>query len=340
MHCAHCRQAITGRYMRVGKLAFHPEHFLCRACQSPIQGSFQVFQGAFLHPACYEAKHAPRCAVCTQPLVGRHVVHEGKPMHDVCYGKHFAKQCDLCRRMIVGAYVTDYWGHTYHAEHTREFAECMYCGKLVHPAISGGGTTYPDKRAVCRGCHKTAVHRDADGQRVVASVRARMAGWGVDLGNLVVPVRLIDRNQLSTMLKGGPHASMRRVSGFAGMTWEAQGKSVQNKKASIYLLNGMPLSVLEATAAHELMHVWNFFNGPRHAFALEEGSCNYMSYRVHEAQGGELADYHIDCLMKDPDPAYGEGFRKVKRYADRHGFERLLTMLQRSSDFPVLGGLF
>ena len=340
MVCAGCRQGINGRVLRVGKLAFHPEHFVCRACQKPIQSSFNVHQGMFLHPDCFAAKYAPRCGLCDQALTGKYVVHEGKNSHERCYGQHLATRCDLCQRMIVGTALTNYWGHTYHAEHAREFAECLYCGKLVHPAISGGGTTYPDARAICRGCHKTAVHREADGQRVVVAVRARMAGWGVDLGTLPVPVRFVDRVKLSTMLKGGPHASMKRVSGFAAMRWEHQGRVVQNKQATVYLLTGMPLASLEATAAHELMHVWNFFNGPKHAFALEEGSCNYMAYRIHQEQGGAMADYHIDCLMKDPDPAYGVGFRKVKRYVERHGFERLLTLLRRSADFPLLDGLF
>lgn len=341
MVCAHCRQGISGQFLRVGRLAFHPEHFVCRSCNKPIAGTFNVHNGMFLHPECFASKYAPQCALCHEPLSGKYVVHEKQNYHQQCYGQHLAKKCMVCSRMIVGTSLTDYWGNVYHAEHAREFAACLYCSKLVHPHVSGGGVTYPDARAVCRGCHKTAVHREADAQRVVASVRKRMASWGVDLGELAVPVKFVDRTRLSTMLKGGPHASMKRVSGFASMTWQTTpGRQVQNKQATIYLLTGMPLGALEATAAHELMHVWNFFNGPRHAFALEEGSCNYMAYRIHEAQGDEMAAYHIDSLMKDPDPAYGVGFRKVKRYVDRHGFERLLTLLRRSQDFPLLDAMF
>lgn len=338
MHCAHCRQAISGRFLRVGKLAFHPEHFLCRACGGAIAGQFNVHQGAFLHPACYAESHAPRCAACAEALVGRYVTHQGKPYHERCYGTHFAADCAVCRRKIVGTSLTDYWGNTYHAEHAREFGDCLYCGKLVHPAISGGGTTYADGRVVCRNCHRTAVHRPNDALGVVARTRAKLAGWGVDLGGLDVPVQVIDRFQLARMLKGGPHASLRRVSGFAAMRWEGKGRA--NKQATVYLLHGMPLGWLEATAAHELMHVWNFYAGPPHSFALEEGSCNYMSYRMHEEQADEMAGFHIDCLMKDPHPGYGVGFRKVKRYVERHGFEKLLGMLKTSRDFPLLEGIF
>lgn len=379
MVCAHCRQGISGQYLRVGRLAFHPEHFLCASCGQAIKGSYNTHQGRCFHPACYTEDHAPRCAhcqraisgkyvmlerkalhnecarpymeahnppcaQCAKPLLDRHVTHEGRKFHPDCFSKHVAIACSVCRQGIIGEYLTDYWGHSYHAAHAREFATCLYCSRLLHPTTGGGGgLVYPDGRAICRVCHKTAVHRDTDGRRTVERMRATLAGWGVDLGDIQVPVKFVDRNQLAGMLARGPHQHFKRVSGFASMNWERMGREVRNKQATIYLLTGMPLGWLEGTAAHELMHVWNFHNGPQHSFALEEGSCNYMSFRIHEAQQGRgdaMAAYHIDALMKDPDPAYGVGFRKVRKYVDRHGFDRMLSLLKSSRDFPVLDGLF
>lgn len=340
MHCAHCRQAIAGPYMKAGSLAFHPEHFLCKACSQPIKGSYNVHQGLWLHPQCFEARYAPRCAICEKAITGKYIQSEGQVYHERCYGEHKAEKCEVCLRMIVGPYVTDYWGHTYHAQHTREFGTCTYCSKLVHPRISGGGTTYGDGRVICRGCLGSAVSRDRDGQAVVARVRHQLAGWGVELGATAVPIQFIDRNKLSRFLHGGPHAAAKYVYGFARLETARQGRTVTGRQASVYLLNGLPAETLEAAAAHELMHVWNFFHGPQHTFALEEGSCNYMSYRIYQGHQGPMAAYHIETMMKDPHPHYGEGFRKVKKHVDRHGFESLLALLRRSSDFPMLGGLF
>lgn len=314
MQCSHCRQAISGRY--------YP------------------YRGRALHPHCFEAHYAPRCAICGEALTGKYVQSEGQAYHERCYGEHKAEKCEVCLRMIVGPMLTDYWGHKYHAQHAREFGSCTYCSRLVHPRITGGGTTYGDGRVICRGCHTTAVHRDREGQAVVARVRQQLAGWGVDLGTLAVPIRFIDRNQLSRYLHGGPHASAKFVFGFAHMETARQGRTVTNRQASVYLLTGLPLETLEASAAHELMHVWNFFHAPQHTFALEEGSCNYMSYRIYQGHTGPMAAYHIDTMMKDPHPHYGEGFRRVKKYVDRQGFEALLTLLKSRADFPMLGGLF
>ncbi|MEB3328555.1 MAG: LIM domain-containing protein [Candidatus Sericytochromatia bacterium] len=334
MVCADCREPITGRYLKVGRLTFHPEHFRCRACGQVIVGGFQTHQGAFLHPACFAERHAPRCGVCEKPITDRYVQHEGRAVHATCYGKHFAARCDVCRRAIVGTWLKDHWGHVYHAEHQREFATCLYCGRLCHDAIGGGGVRYADGRAICRLCHRTAVHRDGDVARTVAAIRRRMAAWGVDLGAIEAPVQTVDRHRLGQLL-GRSHAGIKAVSGIAVMNWERHGREVRNKRATICLLHGLPLQWLEGTAAHELMHVWNFHHGPPHAFELEEGSCNYLSYRVHQEQGGEMAAYHIESLMKDPHPAYGVGFRRVKRFVERRGFDQLLLLLQRARDFPM-----
>lgn len=338
--CAHCRQGITSRFLRVGRYVYHPEHFLCAQCQRPIVGTFNVHAGAFLHPACFAAHHAPKCHVCAQPLAAKYVVFEGHKLHEACYAKHHAVTCAVCRDAIVGTSLTDAWGHVYHAEHAKVIATCLYCGKLCHEAIGGGGLVYGDGRAICRGCHRTAVHRDADAHRTVAAVRAKMQAWGVDLGDIEVPVRMVDRTQLARLL-GRSHAGVKMVSGLASMQSERTGRVITHKRATIHLLAGMPQQWLEATAAHELMHVWNFYKGPAHTFELEEGACNYMSYRVHLEKGDDvMAAYYIAQLMKDPHPAYGVGFRRVKRYVDRHGFGRLLTLLGRSRDFPLLDGLF
>ncbi|MEB3198140.1 MAG: LIM domain-containing protein [Candidatus Sericytochromatia bacterium] len=333
MICADCREPIQGRYLRVGRLTFHPEHFRCRHCRAVIIGQYHAHEGTFLDPTCFAAHYAPRCEICTQPVLDRYVEHRGKPVHVACYGKHLAQHCVVCRRAIVGTWVKDHWGHVYHAEHTREYATCQYCSRLCHDAIGGGGVRYPDGRAICRQCHRTAVQREGDVQRVVEGMKGRMAGWGIDLRDVAVPVGMVDRHRLGQLL-GRSHAGIKSVSGVAQMHWERHGRETRHRRASIFLLHGLPLHWLEATAAHELMHVWNFHRCPPHSFELEEGACNYMSYRVHLEKNDALAQYHIEALMRDPHPAYGQGFRRVKRLVDSKGFDTLLTVLQRSRDFP------
>jgi hypothetical protein len=97
----------------------------------------------------------------------------------------------------------------------------------------------------------------------------------------------------------------------------------------VYLLNGMPRAQMAATAAHELMHVWQFRNSKlRQDPALSEGSCNFASYLVLRRIGGQDADYVIDGMLTDPDSIYGEGFRRVKAFAEKNGMPAWLRLLK------------
>ncbi|MBU6429100.1 MAG: hypothetical protein KGR26_08835, partial [Cyanobacteria bacterium REEB65] len=74
---------------------------------------------------------------------------------------------------------------------------------------------------------------------------------------------------------------------------------------------------------------------PRHQPQLAEGSCNYFRWKVHEVRGTPEAQAHMKKMLEDPDPCYGEGFRRVKKYVDKNGFAALLRLLAKSSDFPL-----
>lgn len=333
--CSSCRQAISGAYLRVGKQVFHPEHFRCGACRQPIAGEFRLHERRYLHPACYAAV-APRCAICTQALTGAFVKDAEGSYHEACYGRHKAQDCVVCRRKIVGASLTDFWGNVYHAEHAREMGTCHYCGRLTHANVGKGGVQYADGRVICRLCHKTAMHRDADASRATARVQAELAAFGIETRDIDIPVRFVDRNALMRAMAGGPHASLAFLQGVATMETDPQGR----KRGSVALLTGMPLVVLEGLAAHELMHIWNFFNGPRHAFAFEEGACNYVAsliWQARAARGDLLAGYQIEQMNRSEHPAYGEGYRKVRAYAEARGLPALLGVLRRSRDLPLAG---
>ena len=105
MVCAHCRQGISGQFLRVGRLAYHPEHFLCAACQLPIKGSFQTHQNRALHPACYQERFAPRCAQCSKPIDGKYVVLDrNKNLHQACakaYMEAHNPPCAQCGKALL-----------------------------------------------------------------------------------------------------------------------------------------------------------------------------------------------------------------------------------------------
>lgn len=303
MRCQQCRAPIIGAAVQVGRVAFHPEHFRCASCDRPISGQFLVAEGSGYHPSCYR--------------------------------NHLAPRCDLCREGILGDSLLDHWGNRYHLGHRGKVPECRYCGRFISPQTSEGGVAYGDGRTVCTLCHRTAVSTVPGARELAERVRAMLISWGVPVPD-AVPLSLVDRNQLARVLRGQGHA-LDKTNAFTAMRWETVGRQVTRREVTIHILSGLPRDLFEGTMAHEFLHVWNFVSGhPAHTPALEEGACNYLKYRVHEQQEGTYAAYQRTSMETDPDPAYGEGFRRARRYAERNGLAALLRLLERSRDFPLL----
>jgi hypothetical protein len=102
-----------------------------------------------------------------------------------------------------------------------------------------------------------------------------------------------------------------------------------------YLLYGMPRMEIINTVAHELAHVWQFNRGRfRNDRSWAEGSCNYAAYMVLGKYPGRESSFFRTGLMRDADPVYGEGFRRVKTLVDAEGSKAWLRYLSKNADFP------
>jgi hypothetical protein len=90
-----------------------------------------------------------------------------------------------------------------------------------------------------------------------------------------------------------------------------------------------------STLAHELTHVWQFMAGRlKNDRALSEGSCNYAAYLVLQHYGGKQTEYAISNIIDDKDEIYGDGFRRVKRFAEENGIAAWLELLRKKNHFP------
>ncbi|MNX86786.1 LIM domain protein [compost metagenome] len=335
--CASCRQPITSTYVQWGRQAFHPQHFTCAGCGLPIGSAPYVpHQGRPYHQRCYAEAFAERCGVCQQPLIGRYIKQDGKAYHEACFQTSIAEKCDVCGTGLTGKYFVDPWGNKYHAAHQRQVPNCDYCGRIISQRTSGGGSTYQDGRSVCAGCYGVQISGDRAAQPLIEGVRERLRGWGLDVPAEAAPVILVDRNTLRNLLRRTGHPGGPNVNGFTSVLTEKQGNRITKREMAVYILHGMPREVFEGTVAHELTHVWiNLNNGRSLDSAFEEGSCNYFKYLLHAESQGEMAEYAIKLMQQDQDPAYGAGFRRVKRLVDKRGLDYLITLLARSTGFPL-----
>lgn len=333
MVCADCRQPINGTFIRMGREAFHPQHFACAACDRPISGNYVPHGGKPYHAACYAERFAERCATCTRPLSGKFVKHEGQSYHPACFQANVAPKCDVCGAGMLGRFLIDPVGNRYHAEH--RIPLCAYCRRVVSPKTSQGGNTYADGRSVCGMCAPQVVRSEGEARRAIAEVRTRLAAWGLTVPEEAAPIKLVDLTTLRQLMRrGGLHG--QNVQGFTSVLSETRGGTLTRREIAVYVLNGMPREDFMGTVAHELTHVWINLNATKKLHpALEEGACNYVRSLVHSASGTEDAARNLRTMQEDPDEHYGRGYRRAKAYADRNGLPALLTLLQKASAFPL-----
>ena len=86
--CHGCQQRITGSYLQAMDVFWHPEHFRCRACRTPLKRGRDVYK-VDGHPTCDLCmQHTlPVCMGCKAPIRGPYLSLVGQawhPHHAVC----------------------------------------------------------------------------------------------------------------------------------------------------------------------------------------------------------------------------------------------------------------
>jgi hypothetical protein len=330
MTCAYCRKPIeTGKWFKVGGKTYHYNHFICASCDRPIGEQIYVeHDGSYYDSTCYVQLFSKRCAYCNEPMM-EWVTVNGVNYHDSCYTDHVADRCAICGKPILGTYLYDSYGAKIHPEHEREAKQCDYCSRFVTQE-SDGGVTYPDGRTLCGLCLQSVVNSQEEADSLLLVARDLMATEGIVIDMEKFDMELVSREKMRSL----PTQSDQERAGFTHIKQSTYLYGLfKDNETKIYILERMPRMHFIATAAHELMHVWL---GLKDRFdtqdILAEGSCNYASYLVMLHFPGE-ADDVVSHMLAEDDPIYGEGFRKVKEYAQSVGTFAWLQYIEQY-DFP------
>ncbi|MFP4362797.1 MAG: protein DA1 [Spirochaetia bacterium] len=270
------------------------------------------------------------CGACGKPVSGEYIISESIPYHTECFYKHKAKYCSLCGKVINGRYLADSWGNIYHDYHKKEKPQCDYCGRFLSKALTGGGTIYPDGRAICGTCIQTAVSEHNEGMNILIDVYNRLEDYGIGFSKFKPKLFLLNRSKLKSVSK-----DRNEKHGYAKLDRRIVNRKLEDFAISIYILKGMPYYYYFSTCAHELMHVWQYLNAPLdNSLALKEGSCQMASYLVLKDEKSEYAEYLIKKMMQAKDKVYGEGFRRVREYVKKNSVPRWLTYLKKERKLP------
>jgi len=295
----------------------------CKACGEPIHGSYFETGGRFYHPRCFT------CEYCRKPIKDAFTVFRNKNYHTPCFEEHVALRCAVCGGIIEGQYLLDYWGNAYHTRHKDDVLQCDFCQRFIVGSLVDGMKRLPDGRCLCTKCAPTSITSVREARSLLREAAKKLEKSGISVDPAPVELHLVGQEELRRIAGEKSHDTK----GFTDyLVKKGPFGMVTNEETKVYLLNGMPRTQAVATAAHELMHIWQFQNGRLDQNpVLSEGSCNFASYLVLRRIGGREADYAIDGMLTDPDRVYGEGFRRVKAYAERYGVPAWLRLLKEKN---------
>lgn len=298
---------------------------VCKACGEVIEGSY-VSAGA----DSYHRRHF-RCEICQRPLADSYVVRNGKNYHPECYERHLALKCDLCGGTINGRYIQNFWGHAYHWEHKGREPQCDHCSRFISQRLTGGGWEYEDGRKICGICRKSAVTTIAETRRLMREVANRLRQLGLHMNSGQVKLHLAGLDEI----RGLAGSSSHELRGYTDYNAESFLGFTTRKNVDVYILYGMPRESAMATLAHELMHVWQAERGRmQNDPAFSEGSCNYAAYLVIKEETAPHARFVLQSIRNNEDEIYGEGFRRVKRFAEAEGLQAWIRLLANEDVLP------
>lgn len=266
----------------------------------------------------------PFCVNCQQPVAGRYVQIGEQSFHP----EHFV--CGICDRPLVGTYNL-YQGKFYHPECFGQSARCDACGAL---GLKQGYQSNDDGDLFCPSCAVTLVWSEADAWAHLEAVRQWLDRIGIAVPPGSFSMRLEARKALDD--RASKSGISRTVLGLTRDGYDFKIGHASRREKTVYLVQGMSLETFREVAAHELMHVWFRQNtSGRLPPALEEGSCTYVGFLQLQALGTPSAQRQMQRLLANPDEAYGQGFRRIKAYADRRGLGDLLITLRHKKEFPL-----
>lgn len=188
----------------------------------------------------------------------------------------------------------------------------------------------------CAICCAQGIETIAQARPIFRQLVIWIGEQGLRYNDLDLQVKLVDAKKL-TMRRSGKKSE----SGALGMTFRTyynrNGKTQRIEIRGVAVRRGLPEMLFKGVVAHELGHVWLGVHGITGlSQQTEEGFCELLAYRLYTQKQSREGSYYADNIERNPDPTYGEGFRKMHKLAQQVGFERLVVGLLRTKSIKEL----
>lgn len=245
-------------------------------------------------------------------------------------------ECTICgkRSFTGGIYAMDH-----------SFFACTDCMKLPRcfscQFPTRGGTKLSADRVICPDCARTAVSDPAQAAALFQEVRDTMR---FSLGIVTKhPVRLSLTDPVTLHRLSGARSGQLVEQGLFRYNVDVERVTTRdylgrktgeklykkNEAIDIYVLDYLPKNRMEHVMAHELAHDWmtEFYPGIREEW-IKEGFAEYIAWRYNRYKKRNKLNHRVE---NNPDPVYGEGFRRIRKIAKNRGFDGLKKFLEFKS---------
>ncbi|XP_045477442.1 transforming growth factor beta-1-induced transcript 1 protein-like isoform X2 [Harmonia axyridis] len=126
--CGTCKKSIEGGVLTALEKSYHPDHFICIKCATPIRDAkFHQRDGIPYCISCHAKYLAPKCNSCIRSIDGKAVAAMGGHFHP----DHFT--CESCKSPLIGKQFVDVEGKPYCTDcHANKICpKCKACGKPI-----------------------------------------------------------------------------------------------------------------------------------------------------------------------------------------------------------------
>lgn len=271
------------------------------------------------------------CAVCGRRMINRrYYTMNGKVYcSQACLDKALPK-CRSCGKVLRGRSVTVKTDKlNFYCTECAALPRCFCC------QLPGRTEELSDGRRRCPECRKNAVADPDEARRLFDGVRKKLAELGIEgCGNLTffpvgrkrlrrVQGRDFDELELGLYRHEVQKNIVTRTSLFGK---EETREDILSDRCAIYIYDSMERRRFCETAAHEIAHDWmeHHFPGVKSDW-IREGFAEYVASLYNRASGNAAANWRMEA---NPDPVYGDGYRRIKSIAEEKGFDGLLEYLR------------
>ena len=188
----------------------------------------------------------------------------------------------------------------------------------------------------CPLCRASAIETIDQARPIFSRLIQWVNNQGLLYNNLPLSLELVDRYKLAKLITGRAGTAGTHSQGVTLSTTNTlNGKVVRTEVNGIAVLEGMPATSFRGVTIHELGHVWLIVHDIKGLPSwAEEGFCDLLAHRYYTQLNTDESRYHAKGIETNPNPVYGDGFRRVRAIADVMGFQRFVEPLQRTKRLP------